>query len=104
MKEKSEAGQIFKNFNTMIQTQFQTKIQLLKIDNRKEYFASILGDYLLSQGIVHQNSCVDTLQKNKVAKRKNRHLVEVARSLSFTTHVPKFFLGKSSSNSNISHK
>ena len=94
MKEKSEAGQIFKNFNTMIQTQFQTKIKVLKTDNAKEYFTSILGDYLLSQGIVHQSSCIDTLQQNGVAERKNRHLLEVARSLMFTTHVPKIFRGE----------
>ena len=94
MKEKSEAGQIFKNFNTMIQTQFQTKIKVLKTDNAKKYFTSILGDYLLSQGIVHQSSCIDTLQQNGVAERKNRHLLEVVRSLMFTTRVPKFFWGE----------
>ena len=88
MKEKSEACQIFKNFNTMIQTQFQTKIQVLKSDNAKEYFTSTLTDYLLSQGIVHLSSCVDTPQQNGVAERKNKHLLEVARSLMFTTHVP----------------
>lgn len=48
MKEKAEVGQTIKNFNTMIQTQFQTKIQALKTDNAKEYFEYVLGDYLLS--------------------------------------------------------
>lgn len=70
MKEKSEAGQIFKNFNAMIQTQFQTKIQVLKTDNAREYFASILSDYLSSHGIIHLSSCVDTPQQNGVAGRK----------------------------------
>ena len=32
----------------MIQTQFQTKIQVLRANNAKEYFKSIIGDYLLS--------------------------------------------------------
>ncbi|RVX00253.1 hypothetical protein CK203_026625 [Vitis vinifera] len=66
MKEKSEANQIFKTFNTMIQTQFQAKIQILKTDNAKEYFNSILNDYLLSHGIVHQSSCVNTPQQNAI--------------------------------------
>jgi len=44
----------------MIQTQFHTKIQILRIDNAKEYFSSVLGDYLLQQEIIHQSSCVDT--------------------------------------------
>lgn len=88
MKKISVAGQIFKNFNKMIQTQFQAKIQVLKTDNAREYFKSILEDFLLSEGIVHQSSCVDTPQQNGIAKRKNIHLLEVAISLVFSTHVP----------------
>ena len=48
----------------------------------------------MRQGIVHLSSCVDTPQQNGIAKRKNRHLLKVARSLMFSTHVPKHFLGK----------
>ena len=36
---------------------------------------------------------LDTPQQNRVAKQKNRHILEVARSLMFTTHVPKQFWG-----------
>ena len=39
------------------------------------------------------SSCVDT-QQNGVAKRKNRHFLEVARSLLFSNHVPKKFWGE----------
>ncbi|XP_022856635.1 uncharacterized protein LOC111377743 [Olea europaea var. sylvestris] len=46
------------------------------------------------QGIIHQSSCVDTHEQNGIAERKNRHLLEVARSLIFTTHVPKHFWGE----------
>ena len=94
MKEKSEMGQIFLDFNAMIQTQFQTKIQVLKTDNAKEFYHSVLSDYLLKQGIVHLSSCVDTPQQNEIAERKNRHLLEVARSIMFATHVPKHFWGE----------
>ncbi|KAL5851107.1 hypothetical protein ACOSQ3_006225 [Xanthoceras sorbifolium] len=94
MKEKSEAGHIFQTFNKMIQTQFKTTIQVLKTDNAKEYFSSILSNYLLNQGIVHLSSCVDTPQQNGVAERKNKHLLEVARSLLFTSNVPKHYWGE----------
>ena len=94
MKEKSEVGPIFRKFNTMIQTQFQTKIQVLKSDNAREYYEASLGDYFENQGIIHQSSCVDTPQQNGVAEKKNRHILEVARSLRFTTHVPKHFWGE----------
>ena len=48
-------------------------------------------NYLLEKGIMHQHSCVGTPQQNGVAERKNRHLLEVARSIMFTTNVPKQF-------------
>ena len=60
MKKKFEAGQLFKNFHSMVETQFQEKIQVLRTDNGKEYFHSILRNYLLHHEIVHQSSCVNT--------------------------------------------
>lgn len=53
----------------------------------------MLGNYLTENGIVHQSSCVDTPQQNGVAERKNRHLLEVARSLMFTMGVPNYLWG-----------
>ncbi|CAL9245665.1 unnamed protein product, partial [Arabidopsis halleri] len=37
--------------------------------------------------------CPYTPQQNGVAERKNRHLMEVTRSMMFHTHVPKRFWG-----------
>ena len=89
MKEKFEVGTLFQHFNSMKQTQFQTKIQVLKNDNVKEYFNIVLGKYLLNHGIIHISSCVDTPQQNGVAERKNKHLLKVVRSLMFSTNVLK---------------
>ncbi|PKA63925.1 Retrovirus-related Pol polyprotein from transposon TNT 1-94 [Apostasia shenzhenica] len=94
MKEKSETATIFQSFHSMISTQFQSKIQVLKTDNAKEYFNSTLGPYLSKHGIIHISSCVDTPQQNGVAERKNRHLLEVARAIMFFNHVPKHFWGE----------
>ena len=91
MKEKSEAGIRFKDFHTMIQNQFQTKVKVFRSHNSKDYFNSILGEYFKAHGIIHQSSCIDTPQQNGIAERKNRHLLEVARSIMFTTHVPNQF-------------
>ncbi|KAH9722152.1 retrovirus-related pol polyprotein from transposon RE1 [Citrus sinensis] len=94
MKEKSDVGMIFKTFNNMVQTQFQTKIQVFRTDNGKEYFNKFLGDYFVENGIFHQSSCTDTPQQNGIAERKNKHLLEVARPLLFTTQVPMYLWGK----------
>lgn len=58
------------------------------------YFSSLLSDYLSSHGIVHLSSCVDTPQQNGVATRKNRHILEEARSFMYITYVLKQFWGE----------
>ncbi|RVW81044.1 Retrovirus-related Pol polyprotein from transposon TNT 1-94 [Vitis vinifera] len=50
--------------------------------------------YLQNHGIIHISSCVDTPQQNGVAERKNRHLLEVARCLMFSSNVPNYFWGE----------
>ena len=94
MIEKSKVGPILQKFNTMIQNQFQPKIRVFWSENALEYFDTNQGNYLKSQGIVHQSSCVDTPQQNGVSEGKNRHLLEVARSIMFTMNVAKHFLGE----------
>jgi transposase InsO family protein len=46
--------------------------------------------YLSNHGIIHQTTCPNTPPQNGVAERKNRHLLEVARSLMFQMNVPKY--------------
>ena len=64
---------------------------MLKTNNVREYFNSIMGDFLLSKGIAHQSSCIETPQQNGIPERKNRQLLEVARYIMFSTNVPKYF-------------
>ena len=59
-----------------------------------EIFLKYFGKYFLEKGIVHQSSCVDTPQQNGLAERKNKHLLEVARSLHCTNQVPKYLWGE----------
>uniref|UniRef100_A0A2N9FA47 Integrase catalytic domain-containing protein n=1 Tax=Fagus sylvatica TaxID=28930 RepID=A0A2N9FA47_FAGSY len=92
-QEKSEVISIFQSFHQMILTQFNTRVQVLRSDNGGEYFKKELSAYFHAYGIIHQTSCVDTPQQNGVAERKNRHLLEVARSLMFAMSVPKSFWG-----------
>ncbi|RVX18211.1 Retrovirus-related Pol polyprotein from transposon RE2 [Vitis vinifera] len=54
-----------------------------------QYFVTFIDDYSRSpftsfmshHGILHQSSCVHIPQQNGVAERKNRHLVETARTI-----------------------
>ena len=43
MNDKSEVENLFKNFYTMVENQFQAKIRILYFDNGIEYFNQVLG-------------------------------------------------------------
>ena len=49
--------------------------------------------FMSSHGILHQSSCAYTPQHNGVVERKNRHLVETARTLLLHHKVPQRFWG-----------
>jgi hypothetical protein len=94
LKGKYDVCQAVKDFCTMVQNQYQTNIQVFRSDNGKEYFNTNLGDFFLQNGIIHQSSCPNTPQQNGVAERKNRHLLEVARALLFSSKVPNYLWGE----------
>ncbi|RVW56421.1 Retrovirus-related Pol polyprotein from transposon TNT 1-94 [Vitis vinifera] len=82
-----------RNFYTEIQTQFNISIRVLRSDNAREYFSAQFTSFMSHHGILHQSSCAHTPQQNGVAERKNRHLVETARTLLLHNHVPFRFWG-----------
>ena len=47
--------------------------------------------FLQSKGIISQRSCPLTPQQNDVAERKNRHLLDVVRTLLLESSVPPHF-------------
>ena len=91
MKNRSELFSHFCIFCAEIHTQFHVYVQNLRSDNAKEYVSEQFQSFMLQHGILHQTSCVDTPTQNGVVERKNRHLLETARTLLFQTHVPKHF-------------
>lgn len=90
MKNKSEVIKCFQDFHKMVSTQFAKQVHILHSDNGTEYINKEFVVYLSEQGMLHQTTCPGTPSQNGVAERKNRHLLEVARSLMFQMNVPKF--------------
>jgi len=88
MKSKSEVKLLFEKFHNMIQTQYNAQIQVLHSDNGGEYQSIDFRQYLETHGIIHQTSCPNTPQQNRVTKQKNRHLLEVVRSSSIQANMP----------------
>ncbi|RVX18665.1 Retrovirus-related Pol polyprotein from transposon TNT 1-94 [Vitis vinifera] len=62
-------------------------------DNAREYFSAPFTSFMSHHGILHQSSCAHTPQQNGVAERKNRHLVETARTILLHSNVPFRFWG-----------
>jgi hypothetical protein len=90
MKHKDEVLRCSQDFCALVKNQFNTRIQIIRTDNGTEYVNKEFNSFLSAHGILHQTSCPDTPPQNGVAERKNRHILEVARSLMFTMNVPKF--------------
>ena len=93
IKTRAELFSIFQEFHAEIQTQFNTSIRILQSDNAKEYLFASVSSFMSSHGILHQFSCAYTLQQNGVAERRNRYLVETARTLLLHHKVPQRFWG-----------
>ncbi|XP_071695345.1 uncharacterized protein [Rutidosis leptorrhynchoides] len=77
LTNKSEVFDKFTTFSNMIQTQFQSKIQVLRSDNGGEFFNTQMKLLCEEKGIIHQATCPHTPQQKGVAERKNRILLEI---------------------------
>jgi hypothetical protein len=48
---------VFQMFHKMVQTQFHTKIKIVRSNNGGEYMSDNLETYFREQGIIHQSTC-----------------------------------------------
>ena len=85
LKDNIAIGIVLPYFCKMISTQFGTPIQKFRVDNAMDYFNNHLHQFFQQEGIVHESSCIDTPQQNGIAKRKLRHLLNVARATNVIT-------------------
>ncbi|KAL1206309.1 Retrovirus-related Pol polyprotein from transposon TNT 1-94 [Cardamine amara subsp. amara] len=93
LPSKDKVFEAFVNFQTYVTNHFNANIKVLRSDNGGEYTSNTFKAHLANHGILHQTSCPYTPQQNGVAERKNRHLMEVARSMMFHKNMPRRFWG-----------
>lgn len=60
LKHKNEVLSIFKHFKSMVETQFSSKLKVLKTDNGSEYINADVKSFCSASGILHQSSCPHT--------------------------------------------
>jgi len=52
----------------MIHTQFDKKIQVLRLDNGEEFVNKSMPEFFRENDLIHQTSCPNTSQQNCVIK------------------------------------
>ena len=92
LRAKGEVFSVFQRFLALFETQFSASIKVLRYDSGGEYMCNEFQVFLQSKEIISQRSCPSTPQQNGVIERKNRHLLDVVRTLLFESSVPPRFL------------
>lgn len=57
LRNRSEVFHVIQNFFTFVENQYQTRVQIFRSGNVKEYTSHQVQDYLDIKGIIHETSC-----------------------------------------------
>ncbi|GKA72962.1 retrovirus-related pol polyprotein from transposon TNT 1-94 [Tanacetum coccineum] len=85
-----EASEEIKIFLKKIIVLLQAPVIIVRTDNGTEFKNQVLQEYFNSVGISHQASSIRTPQQNGVVERRNRMLVEAARTMLIFSRAPLF--------------
>ncbi|GJT99795.1 retrovirus-related pol polyprotein from transposon TNT 1-94 [Tanacetum coccineum] len=88
---KDETPEVIKDFLTMIQRNLQAQVISVRTDRGSEFLNKTLHAYFKEEGIEHQTSTPRTPKQNGVVKRRNRTLVEAARTMLSASKLPLSF-------------
>ncbi|GJY94786.1 putative ribonuclease H-like domain-containing protein, partial [Tanacetum coccineum] len=78
---KDETSGILKAFITAIENLIYHKVKIIRCDNGTEFKNKEMNQFYEKQGIKREFSVVGTPQQNGVAEKKNRTLIEAARTM-----------------------
>ncbi|GJR42594.1 retrovirus-related pol polyprotein from transposon TNT 1-94 [Tanacetum coccineum] len=91
LRSKDETPEVLKDFLTMIQRNLQAPVISVRTDRGTEFLNKTLNAFFKEEGIEHQTSTPRTPEQNGVVKRRNRTLVEAARTMLSASKLPLFF-------------
>nr|GFB28599.1 retrovirus-related Pol polyprotein from transposon TNT 1-94 [Tanacetum cinerariifolium] len=87
---KDKAPAVIITFLKRIMVLLQSPGIIIRIDNGTKFENQVLKEYFESVGISHQMSSVRTPQQNRVVERRNKTLVEAARTMLIFSRAPLF--------------
>jgi hypothetical protein len=89
--DKSDVFATFKSFVKGIHNEFKTTIKRVRSDNGSEFKNNRIDKLCDEFKIKHQFSAKYTLQSNRLVERKNRTLIDMARSMLSEYNVSQSF-------------
>nr|GEV61580.1 DNA-directed DNA polymerase [Tanacetum cinerariifolium] len=81
LASKDATPSVLKTFIIGLENQLSFKVKIIRCDNRTEFKNSDLNQFCGVKGIKREFSVLRTPQQNGIADRKNRTLIEAARTL-----------------------
>ncbi|GKB46236.1 putative ribonuclease H-like domain-containing protein [Tanacetum coccineum] len=91
LRTKDETSAILKDFIRQIENQLNQKVKTIRSDNGIEFKNKDVIEFCGSKGIKREYSNARTPQQNGVAERKNRTLIEAARTMLADSFLPNTF-------------
>ncbi|GJZ41974.1 retrovirus-related pol polyprotein from transposon TNT 1-94 [Tanacetum coccineum] len=90
LRSKDETPAFVINLLKQLQVGLNKTVRFVRTDNGTEFVNKALTDYYESVGITHEKTVPRTPQQNGVVERRNRTLVEAARTMLIFSKAPLF--------------
>ncbi|GJY14289.1 putative ribonuclease H-like domain-containing protein [Tanacetum coccineum] len=85
---KDETNEILYKFITGLENQLNHKVKIIRCDHGTEFKNHAMNEFCAKKGIKREFSVARTPQQNGVAERKNRTLIEAARTMLADSLLP----------------
>ena len=91
LHSKDEAPQVIIDHIKKLEVEAKLPVRKIRSDNGTEFKNAVLNEFCTDKGISRQYSAPRTPQQNGVVERKNRTLIEAARTMLNESKLPTYF-------------
>ncbi|GJU57429.1 retrovirus-related pol polyprotein from transposon TNT 1-94 [Tanacetum coccineum] len=91
LRSKDETPGVLIDFLTLVQRGLHAQVTTVRTDKGTKFLNKTLHAFFAKEGIRHETSTARTPEQNGVVERRNRTLVEAARTMLSAAKVPLFF-------------
>ncbi|GJX41404.1 putative ribonuclease H-like domain-containing protein [Tanacetum coccineum] len=91
---KDETSEILKSFIKEIENLVDKKVKIIRSDKGTEFKNKVMDDFCREKGIKREYSVAKTPRQNSVAERRNKTLIDVARTMFADSKLPTTFWAK----------